>query len=98
MTRPRTRTIPGYRIQPMLPIMAPFGGACVDADFTEYDGKPCVEALVRLGLIEQPYTIVLSYAQALDADIIERDPATKPCGCPVCNGRADDPANIHGRQ
>ncbi|MCP4005306.1 MAG: hypothetical protein GY725_14030, partial [bacterium] len=50
-----------------------FDGVCEAADFTEYDGKPCVEALVQLGLLRTPYTLVLSYDQALAADIIERD-------------------------
>jgi len=73
MTRPRTKTIDGYRIQPMLPIGIVFAdGSCEEADFTVYDGKPCVEALVRLGTIPGPYTIVLTIRQALDADIIER--------------------------
>jgi hypothetical protein len=72
MTRPRTKTIPGFQIQPMLPITFYLGGTVVEADFTEYDGKPCVEALVQIGLIKNPYTFVLSLDQAREADIIER--------------------------
>ncbi len=74
MTRPRTKTVPGYRVQAMLPLrIGWFDGVCEAADFTEYDGNPCVEALVQLGLLRTPYTLVLSYDQALAADIIERD-------------------------
>lgn len=74
MKRPRTKTVPGYRIQPKMPISIYwFGAICQEADFTEYnDVGPCVEASVRLGLIQNPYTLVLSYEQALEADIIER--------------------------
>ena len=72
MQRPRTKTIPGYRIQPTMPISYPFFDAVIlEADFTVYDGKPCVEALVRIGIVKQPYTLVLSLAQARDTDIIE---------------------------
>jgi len=73
MTRPRTKNVPGYRVQPLLPIsISWFGAVCEEADFTVYDGRPCVEAMVRLGLIKGPYTLVLSYEQALEADIIEK--------------------------
>jgi len=73
MTRPRTKTIPGYRIQPMLPLHITFAdGLCEEADFTVYDDEPCVEALVRVGTIPGPYTIVMTIEQALAADIIER--------------------------
>jgi len=72
MTRPRTKTIPGYRIQPLLPITFYLGGTVEDADFTEFDGKTCVEASVRIGLIKSPYTLVLTLDQAREADIIER--------------------------
>ena len=73
MTRPRTKTIPGYRIQPMLPISFYLGGTVEDAAFAVYDGEDCVEASVRIGLIPGAYTLVLSIKQALEADIIERD-------------------------
>ena len=72
MTRQRTKAIPGFQIQPMLPISFYLDGTVVDANFTEHDGKPCVEALVTIGLIKNPYTLVLSLAQAREADIIER--------------------------
>ena len=50
-----------------------FGAVCEDADFTVYpDTGPCIEALVQLGLLKNPYTLVLSIEQALEADIIER--------------------------
>lgn len=68
----RTKTIPGYQIQPMLPIRFYLDGVVVDAHFTERDGKPCVEAFVTIGLVKNPYTLVLSLAQARVADIIER--------------------------
>ena len=74
MTRPRTKTIDGYRIQPLLPMHFPYLGGMVEAaDFTTYpDTGACVEVLMRIGLIKGPYTFVLSIAQALEADIIER--------------------------
>ena len=98
MERTRTKTIEGYRIQPMLPLHGGlFGAVCEAADFTEYDGKTCVEALVRLGLIPGAYTLVLTIEQALEADIIERvADDEKGCRCEVCGGRNDDPAGIHG--
>jgi hypothetical protein len=71
--RQRTKEVDGYRIQPMLPLhIGTLGAVCEDADFTEYDGRPCVEALVKLGIIEHAYTLVLTIDQALDADIIEK--------------------------
>ena len=73
MARKRSKAIDGYRIQTMLPIsFGLLGAVCVEAEFTEYDGKTCVEALVRIGQIESPYTVVLSIHQAVEADIIER--------------------------
>ena len=73
MTRPRTKSIPGYRVQPMLPMHCGlFSAVCEEADFTVYDGKDCVEAMVKLGLIEHAYTLVLTIEQALEADVIER--------------------------
>jgi hypothetical protein len=72
ITRPRTKTIPGYQIQPMLPITFYLDGTVVDAWFTTYpDSGDCVEALVQMGLIESPYTLVLTLRQAREADIIE---------------------------
>ena len=73
MTRQRTKTIPGYRIQPMLPISFYLDGTVVDANFTEYDGAVCVEASVRIGLVTNPYTLVLTLKQAREADIIETE-------------------------
>jgi hypothetical protein len=73
MARQRTKTIPGYHIQPMLPISFYLDGTVVDADVTEYDGAMCVEASVRIGLVKSPYTLVLTLKQAREADIIERD-------------------------
>ncbi len=72
--RPRTKEVPGYRVQPKLPIGIPYLGAvCVEAEFTRYAHLgTCVEALVKLGLIDAPYTLVLTLEQALEADIIER--------------------------
>jgi hypothetical protein len=72
MTRPKTKAINGYQIQPMLPITFYLGGTVEDAAFTEYDGTTCVEASVRIGLIKSAYTLVLTIDQARDADIIER--------------------------
>ena len=95
-TRPRTTTIPGFRIQPMLPIsLGLLGAVCEAATFTEYDGQRCVEAAIKIGngMVRGPYTVVLSLDQAINADIIER---VEGCTCEVCNGRDDDPAGIHG--
>lgn len=74
MTRTRTKAIPGYRIQRGLPMSFPyFGGQIEDADFTSYPNvETCVEVSIRMGLIESPYTLILSIKQALAADIIER--------------------------
>jgi hypothetical protein len=72
MTRPRTKTIPGFQIQPMLPIMFYLGGTVEDAVFTEFDGTTCVETSVRIGLIKSPYTFALTLDQAREADVIER--------------------------
>lgn len=74
MERQRTKQVPGYQIQPKLPVaIGLFGAVCVNADFTAYpDTGPCVEAEVKLGLIPGPYCLVLTYDQALEADIIEK--------------------------
>jgi hypothetical protein len=74
MKRKRTKQVPGYQVQPKMPVsIGLLGAVCVDADFTAYDDiGPCVEALVRLGTISSPYTLVLTYEQALQADIIEK--------------------------
>ena len=75
MTRPRTKTIPGFHIQPMLPVsIGLLGMVCEEADFTAYpDLGTCVEALIKIGTIKNAYTVVLTIKQALEADIIERD-------------------------
>ena len=74
MTRPRTKTHEGDRIQPMLPVhLDLFGAVAVEAGFTKYDGVWCVEASVKLGMLEMPYTLVLTIAQAREADLIERE-------------------------
>ena len=75
MTRPTTKAIGGYRVQPLLPLSFPyFGGTILEADFTTYpDTGWCVEALVKIGLVKTPYTFMLTLQQALEADIIERD-------------------------
>jgi hypothetical protein len=75
------------------------GGMVEAAEFTRYpDTGDCVEVLMRIGLIKGPYTFVLSIAQALDADIIERvEEDERGCRCPVRGGRTDDPEGIHGR-
>jgi hypothetical protein len=75
MTRPRTKTIVGYHIQPMLPIsIGLLGMVCEDAVFTRYsDLGDCVEADMKIGVIEHAYTLVTTIEQALEADIIERD-------------------------
>ena len=94
------KTIEGYRVQPLMPLhLGLFGAVCTEATFITYDEKRCVEAMVRLGLLERPYTLVLSIEQALEADIIERVEENEPgCRCEVCGGRNDDPAGIHGRR
>ena len=72
MNRPRTKTIDGYRVQPKLPTNVILDGQCEDAHFTEYDGTRCVEALVKIGTIKSPYTLVLTINQAVEAGMIER--------------------------
>ena len=67
----RTKTIPGYQIQPMLPITFYLDGTVHDADFIERDGKTCVEARVTMGLVRTTYTLILTLAQAREADIVE---------------------------
>ena len=75
MTRARTKEIHGYKIQPSLPMHFPyFGGLVEDADFTTFPNVDCcVEVSIRIGLITTAYTLILSIAQALEADIIVRD-------------------------
>lgn len=72
----RTQTIEGYRIQPMLPICMPYlGMEILEAEFRRYPSEPdtwYVEALAKIGTVLNPYTIVLSVAQALGADVVER--------------------------
>ncbi len=70
--RPRTKTIDGYRVQPKLPTNVILDGRCEAVDFTVYDGQTCVEALVEIGLIKSPYTLVLSVEQAIEAGFIEQ--------------------------
>ena len=73
ITKDGTKEIPGYRIQPMLPVsVASFGGRCDEAEFSAWDGKRCVTAVVWLGMAKSPYVLHLSIEQALAADIIER--------------------------
>jgi len=73
LTRDGKKEIPGYRIQRMLPIsVVAFGGKCDEAEFSTWDGNPCVTAQVWLGLAKSPYVLHLSIEQALEADIIER--------------------------
>ena len=74
MTRPRTKTIDGYRIQPMLPIGIVFARRLVRG--RRLHGlrrhSPASRRWCASGSIKSPYTLVLTIAQALDADIIER--------------------------
>lgn len=72
LTKDGKKAIPGYRIQPMLPIITAFRGRCDAAEFSTWDGEPCVTAQVWLGLARSPYVLHLTIDQALDADIIER--------------------------
>ena len=72
LTKQGKKEIPGYRIQPMLPIITFFQGRCDAAEFSTWDGKPCVTAQVWLGLARSPYVLHLTIDQALNADIIER--------------------------
>jgi hypothetical protein len=64
------------RIQPMLPLGHPyFGMTILAAEFRRYPSDPStwlVEVEATIGTVKQPYTLVLSVPQALDADIIER--------------------------
>jgi hypothetical protein len=67
------KEISGYRIQPLLPVhIGAFGGICDTAEFSTWEGKPCVTARMRLGLAKSPYVLHLSIEQALAADIIEK--------------------------
>ena len=73
LTKNGTKEIPGYRIQPMLPIgVVAFGGKCDAAEFSTWGGKACVTARVWLGLARSPYILHLTIEQAHEADIIER--------------------------
>jgi hypothetical protein len=56
----------------MLPITFYLDGTVEDAWFVKRDGADCVEATVRIGLVQTPYTLVLNLRQAREADIIER--------------------------
>ena len=76
MARAKTKQIPGFRIQPKLPVsIGWFGAVCTSADFTTYgSGRwPCVEAVVRMGMVPEPYTLFLTHEQALEADLIEKE-------------------------
>ncbi len=73
ITRNGKTEIPGYRIQRKLPIrVVAFDGRCDAAEFSMWDGKPCVTTQVWLGLAKSPYVLHLTTEQALEADIIER--------------------------
>ena len=74
MTRSTTKAIDGYRVQPLLPMSFPYFGATIlEADFHRYDDAGwCVNALVKIGIVKCPYTLVLTIDQAREADIIER--------------------------
>ncbi len=75
MQRQRTNSVPGYRVRQDLPVpIAMFGAVCEEAKFTTYpDTGPCVEASIFLGLLtKHPYTLELSFEQALQAGIIEK--------------------------
>jgi len=73
-TKQTTNAIDGYRVQPGLPMTFPYFGATVlDASFHCYDDAGwCVDAVVKIGLVTSPYTLVLTLDQAREADIIER--------------------------
>ena len=72
----RTQKIEGYRIQPMLPMGFPyFGIQIIEGEFRKYPSEPgtwYVEVRARIGTLHHPYTLVLSIAQALTADVIEK--------------------------
>ena len=74
MARATSKTIDGYRVQPGLPMSFPYLGATIlEADFHCYDDAGwCVDALVKIGVVKSPYTLVLTIDQAREADIIER--------------------------
>ena len=74
MTRPTTKQIDGYRVQPGLPMSFPhFGATVLEADFHRYDDAGwCVDVLAKIGIVKGPYTLVLTIDQAREADIIER--------------------------
>ena len=72
----RAKRIDDYQIQPMLPMGFPYLGIEFrEAEFRQYESEPgiwYVEVSAIIGTLKNPYTIVLSIPQALDADIIER--------------------------
>ena len=72
LTKNGKKEIPGYRIQPMLPIVTALDGRCDEAEFSTWAGKPCVTAQVWFGLARSPYILHLTIDQAHKADIIER--------------------------
>ena len=87
----RPKTIPGYRIQPMLPISVTFaGGQCIDAFFSNWEGQPCVETYVWFGLAKSPYLLHLTIDQALEADIIERSECSSRVRRLMSNARGRD--------
>ena len=67
------KAIPGHRIQPRLPMGFPYLGATIlDAGFIQHpSGRWCVEVSATIGLNETPYFLILSIAQAREADIVE---------------------------
>jgi hypothetical protein len=81
-----TKAIDGYRVRerfPDSPVLdldrsrrgrcLHFGATILKADFHYYaDEGWCVDALVKIGIVKSPYTLVLTLDQAREADIIEK--------------------------
>jgi hypothetical protein len=67
------KAIPGYRVQPRMPIGFPYFGATIlDAGFVQHPNRTwCVEVKAKIGLNKTPYFLILSIEQARAADIVE---------------------------
>ena len=68
-----TKEMPGYRVQPWGGVSCRMLSLSVEeVYFSTWEGNPCVEAVVWMGLAKSPYLLHLTIDQALEADIIQR--------------------------
>ena len=67
------KSIPGYRVQPRMPLSQPyFGMEILNAGFVQHpNGVWAVEVKAVIGLNTEPYYLILSIEQARAADIVE---------------------------